>query len=119
MRQSGVEGSECGGGGGGSLAEEVRSPRKPLLHLTHAMLGVSLPSLEPLQFGPFRVRSVDEKVHHLCDILKFHPSGNINCPFPEHFCVSPFFFGGWVHLKVETVKKKFTFWSDKFSNIVK
>ena len=44
VRQSGVEGSECGGGGGSLAEEELRSPRKPLLHLTHAMLGVSLPS---------------------------------------------------------------------------
>ena len=41
VRQSGVEGSECGGGGGSLAEEELRSLRNPLLHLTHAMLGVS------------------------------------------------------------------------------
>ena len=41
VRQSGVEGSECGGGGGSLAEEELRSLRKPLLHLTHAMIGVS------------------------------------------------------------------------------
>ena len=48
VRQSGVEGSECGGGGGSLAEEELRSPRKPLLHLTHAMLGVRQQSIQAL-----------------------------------------------------------------------
>ena len=67
VRQSGVEGSVCGGGGGSLAEEELRSPRKPLLHLTHAMLGVSLPPSEPSSssnISPFgSLRLVKEKIN--------------------------------------------------------
>ena len=83
VRQSGVEGSECGGGGGSLAEEELRSPRKPLLHLTHAMLGVSLPPSELFQsiFRPFvgGFQLVKEKVHLFPHLIVF--------------VLFPFFFG--------------------------